>query len=174
MILALAGFMGCGKSSIGRELSRLLGCDFADLDDVIVQNTGSDIPEIFAVCGESGFRAMELGALETILTSDGRPANMVLSLGGGTLMTQECADLVRSLSTCIYLRASVDTLEGNLLLVGTENRPMLSGKKPLRERIEELMQMRSAIYESTAHYIIDTDGKDDRAIATEIIKTLGL
>ena len=63
MIISLTGFMGCGKSSVGRELSRLLCCPFMDLDDIIEERAGRRIPEIFASEGEAGFRRMEAEVL---------------------------------------------------------------------------------------------------------------
>ena len=72
MIISLTGFMGCGKSSVGKALSELLCCRFADLDDVIVEREGRSIPEIFAEDGEDEFRRMEKDALEGILVTDGR------------------------------------------------------------------------------------------------------
>ena len=97
---------------------------------------------------------------------------IVLGLGGGAVMTPECAEIVRSETKCIYLRASIDTLiehlEGQ-----TENRPLLQDKTSLRDRITELMGKRSATYEKTAHVIIDIDGKSIEAVASEIISILG-
>ena len=154
MIICLTGFMGCGKSSVGRRLSELLCCHFMDLDDVIVEREGRSIPDIFATDGEAAFRAIEAQTLKKI-DNDGS-STLVLALGGGTVMTPECAELVRENTVCIYLRASVDTLVEHLASEAA-GRPMLSGD--LRSRIEALMQQRSSTYEKTAHIIIDTDGK---------------
>lgn len=74
-------------------------------------------------------------------------------------MRKGCAEMVRERTLCIYLKASVDTLVKNLE-GETDGRPMLASERPLRERIAELMSLRSSTYESTAHIIIDTDGKD--------------
>ena len=209
--------MGCGKSSVGRRLSELLCCPFMDLDDVIVEREGRNIPDIFATDGEGEFRKMELEALMGILsTSEPRQCaplapshcvgpspyagvrkcqfrtnaltpienpsyhlgasschpersegsiNLILALGGGTVMTPECAELVRENTVCIYLRASVDTLMQHLESEAA-GRPLLSGD--LRRRIETLMQQRSSTYEKTAHITIDTDGKSVEALASEI------
>jgi shikimate kinase len=164
MIISLTGFMGCGKSSVGRELSRLLCCPFMDLDSVIEEREGRKIPEIFATEGEAAFRRMEVEALRKCIygqASDKR----VLALGGGTVMTEECAKIVHEKTVCIYLRASVETLMEHLA-GEVDNRPMLAGN--LRTRIEELMSIRSATYEKTAHIMIDTDGKTIEEIAREI------
>ena len=71
-LLSLIGFMGCGKSSVGRRLSQLLCCPFMDLDEVIVERAGKSIPEIFADDGEKAFRQMELEALRGIVGSHGQ------------------------------------------------------------------------------------------------------
>ena len=102
----------------------------------------------------------------------------VLSLGGGTVMTPECAELVHENTLCIHLSASVDTLMSHLE-DEAEGRPMLSPVKSgktdttpsdaLRSRISELMDKRSETYEKTAHVIIDTDGKSINEIAEEIV-----
>lgn len=95
-------------------------------------------------------------------------AEMILALGGGTVMTRECAEIVQNGTICIYLKASVETLVSHLE-GETANRPMLLGES-LRERISGLMDRRSATYESTAHIIIDTDGKTIDEIAETIIR----
>ena len=166
MIISLTGFMGCGKSSVGRRLSELLCCSFMDLDDVLVEREGKNIPEIFATEGETAFRHMELKALEHIINIDG----IVLALGGGTVMTEECADLVKEKTLCIYLKASVETLLERLDGKAA-GRPMLADAD-LRTRIETLMEKRSSTYEKTAHITIDTDGKSIEAVASDIISIL--
>ena len=177
--------MGCGKSSVGRKLSQLLCCPFMDLDPVIEERTGRSIPDIFANDGETAFRQMELDTLQNILREVGRqsappapshsraagPYPIVLSLGGGTVMTPECAELVREKTLCIYLRTSVDALVCRLASEA-EGRPLLDqashpgddgNNSPnesaalLHSRIESLMSRRASTYEATAHITIDTD-----------------
>ena len=191
MIISLTGFMGCGKSSVGRRLSELLCCPFIDLDSVIEAREGRSIPEIFASDGEAAFRTMELDSLKHVVCEQQPITHIVLSLGGGTVMTRECAEMVRQSTKCIYLRASVDTLiehlEGQ-----TVNRPILNStdcpsdrdsifhsdrakrveESALRKRIEELMFLRASIYETTAHIILDTDGQSIDSLAQEIISRL--
>ncbi len=187
MIISLTGFMGCGKSSVGRRLSELLCCRFVDLDEVIEGHECRTIPEIFAEKGEAGFRAIESRMLGMIMDeySCSTDVNLVLSLGGGTLMTPECAKLVNEHTYCIYLRATVDTLVKNLEGEAA-GRPMLQSALPvsgssgasetsfdseptivraLRTRITDLMGVRSSVYESVAHKIVDTDGKTLEEIA---------
>ena len=197
--------MGCGKSSVGRELSQLLCCRFMDLDEVIEDEAGKSIPEIFAEVGESGFREMEHRVLDRAVlmpmysggplpqhscgllplrggakmlptynrhtAPSGQESHctdnslVIISLGGGTVMTKECAEIVRERTLCVYLRASVKTLAEHLE-GEAEGRPMLAGN--VRERITELMAQRGATYESTAHIIIDIDGKSVEEVALSI------
>ena len=191
--------MGCGKSSVGRYLSELLCCPFTDLDEAICQKSGKSIPEIFTSEGEAGFRTLEAEVLQSILTPSGAESTekqsltsqamdpslcgqmastaspsslhlMIVALGGGTVMTPECAELVKEKTTCIYLKASIETLIRHLE-TEAPGRPMLQGDS-LRSRIEELMSIRSETYETTAHITIETDGKSIEAIAEEIFHIL--
>jgi shikimate kinase len=168
-----------------------------DLDDVIVESAGRSIPEIFASDGEVAFRKMELEALMGILSaSEPRQSchpersegsvSLILALGGGTVMTPKCAEIVKEKTFCIYLRASIETLMEHLE-DQTVNRPLLNGserpdchferaerdeKSAMRDRIITLMSQRAETYEKTAHIIIDTDGKSIEAVASEIINLL--
>ena len=198
MIISLIGFMGCGKSSVGRRLSQLLCCRFIDLDEAVEEVVGKRIPEIFASEGEAAFRRLETEVLTKILSAEherqyapcevGRvneipmTISAVLALGGGTVMTEECAELVRENTCCIYLRASVNTLLERLSS-NTSNRPLLTrdphaalqgaqrrGNPSLHSRIDELMSQRSSTYEKTANIIIDTDGKSIEQICSEIVR----
>ena len=185
--------MGCGKSSIGKRLSELLCCRFMDLDQVIEESEGRSIPEIFATDGEEEFRRLEKEALESVLSQDtdilsDKKPRMVLALGGGTVMTPECAESVREKTLSIYLLASVDTLverltgeaAGRPLLAGADserpgNPSVMSGEvetSVLRTRILELMSKRAATYERVAHLTVDTDGKSAGEIAGEISNQL--
>ena len=195
--------MGCGKSSVGRRLSELLCCPFMDLDDVIEQQTGRSIPDIFATDGEAAFRQMESECLEsvlkqslpsqamgptlcgqrgsTVLDPSLNTPNAILSLGGGTVTQSRCAEMVKEETVCVYLRASVETLVERLsdeaagrpmLSSGHQTAPHQSAESALRTRIETLMAQRSAIYESTAHHIINTDGLSIDSVAQSIIKTV--
>ena len=96
--------------------------------------------------------------------------HMVIALGGGTVMTPECAEIIHENTLCIYLRASVDTLVQNLS-DEADGRPMLKTESSLRQRIEELMSLRAATYEKTAHIIVDTDGRSIDSIADDIIRS---
>lgn len=179
--ISLIGFMGCGKSSVGKILAKLLpDCRLIDLDTYIEEKQGKNIPEIFNEYGEAAFRRMEREALEEIFSAPDRPRT-ILSLGGGTVTSGQCRQLVRQHTDCFYLRATTDTLLDNLE-GHSDGRPMLNPTQPveapstevssereaLRRRIESLMQTRSPQYLATAHNIIDIDNQTFAQIAAKI------
>lgn len=161
MLIALTGFMGSGKTTVGRIVADALGCPFIDLDDVIVKKAGRSIPEIFAAQGESGFRKLEKAALEkTVARYAGTTA--VLALGGGTVTVPGAVELLQEKTLCIYLQASLETilknLEGN-----REGRPLVG------EGLQERLAAREPLYQKAAHVVLDTDGRTAQEMADEII-----
>lgn len=169
--LSLIGFMGCGKSTVGRLLAESLpGYGLIDLDTFIETEQGKGIPEIFNEYGEAAFRRMEQKALEGIFKDSAR-GRSILSLGGGTVTTEICSRLVRENSICFYLRANTETLLANLE-GDYAGRPMLRSNGSLRDRIEILMATRSAQYIAAAHHIIDIDGQTFGQTAARIKEIL--
>lgn len=165
MVIALTGFMGSGKSSVGRELATLLSSPFIDLDDYIVGKAGMSIPEIFAASGEEGFRALETEALAEVIgtpSSATASGHLVLSLGGGTILRPENAALIASHCRCVFLRTSLETVRRRLS-GESAGRPMLR-----RADIGELFASRAAAYASAADVIIDTDSLAPADIAGRI------
>ena len=129
--ISLIGFMGCGKSSVGKILATLLPeCRMIDLDTYIEEKQGKNIPEIFNEYGEAAFRRMEREALEEIFSDKSRP-RAILSLGGGTVTSEQCRQLIRQHTDCFYLRATTDTLLDNLE-GHSDGRPMLNPIQPAR------------------------------------------
>lgn len=167
--IALTGFMGCGKSSVGSVLADLLpGFEWIDLDRFIEETQEKTIPELFREEGETAFREMEAEALDTIfMINHDLDRDCVLSLGGGTVTHPDSRSLLRQHARCIYLRASIETLVTNLRPEAA-SRPMLQGGSSLRARIETLLEQREPLYESIAELIIDIDGKSSEGIAREI------
>lgn len=163
MLITLTGMMGCGKSSVGRALALWLGVPFRDLDEVIRQRTGKTIPEIFAEGGEPAFRQLEQEALEAVLSEESIQG--VLALGGGTVTTPECAQLIRERTWCVYLRTRPETLLRRLSDL-TDGRPLLQTGDRMG-RISFLLEQRAPLYESVAHLVIDTD---DDSIENLVLK----
>ena len=167
MLITLTGFMGSGKTTVGKVLADFLGCPFFDLDALVVKKAGRSIPEIFADGGETAFRTLEAKVLRQAVEKYAE-STAILSLGGGTLGTPASARLVAEKTTCIYLRASVDTLAARLAPEAA-GRPLLRGAPDLRERIAALLAGREDVYASTAHVTVDTDGLSPEQIADEIV-----
>ena len=161
MMITLTGFMGSGKTTVGKVLADFLGCPFMDLDDLIVKKAGKSIPEIFAQDGESAFRQLEARLLRQTVEKY-TENTVVLALGGGAVTAPASAALLREKTVCIYLRASLETLlqrlEGE-----TAGRPLADASLAAR------LAAREPIYEETAHVIIDTDGLTPDEVADEII-----
>ena len=160
-MITLTGFMGSGKTTVGKVLADFLGCPFMDLDDLIVKKAGKSIPEIFAQDGEPAFRQLEAQLLRQTVEKY-TENTVVLALGGGAVTTPASASLLRDKTVCIYLRASLDTLLGRLA-GETAGRPLAD------DSLAERLAAREPIYEETAHVVIDTDGLTPDEVADEII-----
>lgn len=161
--IILIGFMGAGKSAVGRYISDNTEYKIIDTDYYIEKKENCKISEIFAEKGEEYFREAETKALEDILKF--RNNSYVISVGGGLPMREENRVLMHKLGTVIYLRATVDTLENRLK--GDTKRPLLQGGD-IREKITALMEKREAVYESAADAVIDTDNKEFEDVFKEI------
>ena len=161
MMITLTGFMGSGKTTVGKVLADFLGCPFMDLDDLIVKKAGKSIPEIFAQDGEPAFRQLEARLLRQTVEKY-TENTVVLALGGGAVTAPASAALLHEKSVCIYLRATLETLLSRLE-GETAGRPLADAS--LAARLTE----REPLYEQTAHVIIDTDGLSPDEVADEII-----
>ena len=161
MMITLTGFMGSGKTTVGKVLADFLGCPFFDLDELIVKKVGKSIPEIFAQDGEAAFRQLEARLLRQTVEKY-MENTVVLALGGGAVMDSASAALLHEKTVCIYLRASLDTLLQRLS-GETAGRPLADDTLAAR------LAAREPIYEETAHVVIDTDGLSPDEVADEII-----
>lgn len=163
--LFLTGPMGAGKSTIGRQLASQLGLSFHDSDHEIEDRTGVDIPLIFELEGEAGFRKREVAVIDELTQLPG----IVLATGGGAILDPLNREHLKSRGRVIYLHASV-----NQQLKRTRkdrNRPLLQTADP-RAKLEELMAVRDPLYRETAGLIIETDGMRVREVVKRIIQRL--
>jgi shikimate kinase len=161
MMITLTGFMGSGKTTVGKVLADFLGCPFMDLDELVVKKAGKSIPEIFAQDGEPAFRELEARLLRQTVEKYAE-STAVLALGGGAILAPASAALLRDKTVCIYLRATLDTLLSRLA-GETAGRPLADSALAAR------LASREPLYEETAHVIIDTDGLSPDEVADEII-----
>jgi shikimate kinase len=145
----LVGMMGCGKTTVGRQLARRLGRRFADTDHEIEARTGVRIPTIFEIEGEAGFRRRETQVIAELATA----ADLVLATGGGAILDPANRAVLAASGVVVYLNAPP-----NLLFERTRhdrNRPLLRVADPLA-KIGELFVIRDPLYREVAHVVVDT------------------
>lgn len=167
--IILLGYMGSGKSAVGKFLAQETGFSFIDLDEYIEQKEQKTIAEIFAQKGEIYFRKLETKYLDKILNNT---SNAILSLGGGTPCFGDNMNLIKGYSNwkSIYLKTSINELS-NRLFDERNKRPLIahnSTKEQLSEFIAKHLFERS-IYYNKALISIQTDGKSISKVASEII-----
>jgi shikimate kinase len=165
----LIGYMGSGKSVIGKKLAVLIGVDFRDLDDLIEKKMELPVEKIFSSKGELYFRKLEQELfLELLQTKN----NLIISTGGGTPCYFNNHELLNSQNVVsIYLKASIDTLF-NRLINDKQKRPLIASldDSEIKEYIAKHLFERNYYY-NQATYIVDVDGKNTLQILSEI-KTL--
>ncbi|MEN8107976.1 MAG: shikimate kinase AroK [Pseudomonadota bacterium] len=163
--LFLTGPMGAGKSTIGRQLARLLQLDFHDSDHEIEIRTGVDIPLIFEIEGETGFRKREAAVIDELTQM---PA-IVLATGGGAILDPDNRKHLTERGHVIYLHTSV---KQQLRRTSRDRtRPLLQTEDP-QQKLTDLMQVREPLYRETADLVVDTDGKRVREVVHEILDKL--
>jgi len=168
----LVGFSGTGKSAVGRRVARLLGWDFVDQDEYIVERAGKAVERIFADEGEEGFRRREREATEQLSTRD----KVVVSGGGGVMLQEECRSSMLDAGLVVTMDARPETIFARLTAaVGDEGaegmaRPMLAAEGDPMERIESLKRGRQWAY-ALAHWTIPTDGLSVEQAAHEVVRT---
>jgi len=160
--LILTGFMGSGKSSVGRVLANSLACPFVDLDAEIVATAGRPINDIFAHDGEQAFRSMESAGLERIL----RRGPVVIATGGGVVISDENRRRMRSVGVVVNLVVSLPQVLERLY--GATDRPLLAGNKKANS-VKLLMDGREHFY-ADADIRIDTNEKSVEDVAAEIMR----
>ena len=161
----LVGPMGAGKSTIGKYLARHLGLEFVDTDTEIEERTGADIPWIFDVEGEEGFRDREQQVVEEMTARD----NIVLATGGGVVLRPENRRVLGARGFVIYLYATVD--EQVRRTRRARRRPLLQKGDP-EEVLRGLMSIRDPLYREIADHIIETDGCSPRTVAQRLVREL--
>ena len=154
--IVLTGYMGAGKSTVGKSLAETLGMDFIDTDEYIVEKENMTIPEIFAEKGESGFRDIETEAVRYLRENC---YNTVISTGGGAVLRDENAMLLKETGKVFYLYATPEETFNRVK--GDTGRPLLDSEseEKLKEKIVKMLEVRYHAYMRTADHRIDTDGR---------------
>lgn len=159
--LFLTGPMGAGKSTIGRQLSKQLKLPFHDSDHEIEHRTGVDIPLIFELEGEAGFRKREAAIIDELTRLPG----IILATGGGAILDPVNRQHLAGRGTVVYLHTSVDQ---QLRRTGRDrHRPLLQTDNP-RRKLAELMAEREPLYREIADIVIETDGKRVQSVVKQI------
>jgi 3-dehydroquinate synthase/shikimate kinase/3-dehydroquinate synthase len=161
--VAIVGYMGSGKTTLGRLLARALDRELVDLDSAIVKRAGMSIPEIFARHGESGFRDLEHEALFAALKGGETPG--VVACGGGVVVRSENRVLLRDVTT-VFLREDTDVLFRRTRGPG---RPLRAAN---REEFESRYEERLPLYREVADVEVEVDGRPPSRVAEEVLACL--
>lgn len=167
--IALIGMRGSGKSVVGRILSDLLGVQHIDTDEVIVQQVGKTIAEIFASEGESNFRKYESDVLQKISADP----PVVVSAGGGAILDEKIVQHLRSIAVVVWLIAEADVLWQRISsdTKTSQTRPTLTNLTGLDE-MKQLLQDRYLQYKQACTFTIDTTNKTPEQVAQEILNKI--
>lgn len=170
MVIFLVGYMGCGKTTIGKKVSRLSGITFMDMDAAIEQQEGMSVSEIFSTKGEQAFRAMELEWLKKQSESED---DVIVATGGGVPCYGDNMQIMNGLGCSVYLKFEPEKLVSRLSLRGRAKRPLLRGlnDEELLKFISEKLIERDPYY-SKASLIIDCNNVGDEYICAKIISML--
>ena len=150
--IALIGMPGCGKSTVGRSLSQMIGRPFADLDELIENTVGKRIPDIFAESGEEVFRRLET----RVLGEESKKTGMVIATGGGIVTQPENLDLLRQNSLIIYLKRELTNLD-------VHGRPLSQNVG-----IQTLAEQRLPLYEAWSDCVIQVEAELERTVARTV------
>ncbi len=163
--LVLIGFMGCGKSTVGRELHERLGYPLVDMDQLIEEKAGKSITQIFEEDGEENFRDIETSVLNE-LNAPNEPRR-IISTGGGVIGSEKNRALLRELGYVVWLKAPADVILERTSK--NKNRPLLQTDDPMAQ-IKSLLEIRNPLYEEAAHLMLETAGLDCGEVTTGIIE----
>ena len=165
--IVLIGFMGCGKSTVGKKLANAFSYGFSDTDAMIEEAYGKTISKMFEEDGEEYFRNAETELLQKL---SNEAEGLVLATGGGMPMREENRELLRKIGTVIFLEAKIETILERLQ--NDTGRPLADGEDR-EKRLRPLYETRLPVYRAAADYIVDTEDKSFYAIIEEIETVVG-
>lgn len=160
--IILIGFMGAGKTSVGKKLAQKTGLPLLDTDKLIEQQEKTTVSRIFETRGEEAFRKAETDLLKSLLK---KKESVIISAGGGLPLKEENQTILKKLGLVVYLKIQPDTVLKRLK--GDTTRPLLQGGD-VKERVTTLLTRRAPIYQRAAHITIEADYKTLNQIAEEI------
>ena len=163
--IALIGFMGSGKTTIGKKLAKKMAIPFVDTDDLIVEREGKSIPEIFEQQGEAYFRNCEKEILQSIINT---PGKQIISCGGGMAINNVNRALLKEHCLVLWLYA---TPEATVKRINIESRPLLNVENPL-EKAQMLFAQRKPFYAQASDVIFNTEKFDADTISDKIINEI--
>lgn len=172
-LIFLSGFMGAGKSAVGRQLAEKLNRPFVDLDDRIVEMAGQPIPEIFEESGETGFRTVERRALMEVI----REFEGIVALGGGSLQNQHMLDHIKLHGLLIFIETPISVILNRIL--EDENRPLLldeegnsKDQERLKKELTALYQERLPLYEQAVIRILNDGDRKVKEVTEKLLKKI--
>ncbi len=165
--IILIGLMGCGKTTVGRELSKMLGMPFLDMDAIIEEQIGKPIPAIFRDEGEAHFRALETALLRYLETCAGGAGAAIISTGGGVVLRPENRDILLRLGFCVWLDVEVPALLSRT--ARSINRPLLANVNR-RVVLERLSRERTPLYAAAAHLRLDSTRLDVMQVTRRVCR----
>lgn len=168
MKIILIGFMGVGKTSVGKQLARKLNFNFIDTDYEIERLTNKSIPDIFEQYGENYFRKLENSILEKFVKNE----DIVMATGGGIITTKENYNILKNEENVIFLDGSVETII-NHVQNERNQRPLLKESENLSKKIEELLSTRYEKYIEVSDILIDINGKNIDEVISQILVYIG-
>lgn len=164
MRIILIGFMGVGKTSVGKRLAKVLNLNFIDMDNEIEKLEGKSISEIFEIYGEGYFRKLEHNILSKFLNIE----NLIISTGGGIITNNENYNLLKNEENVIFLDGSVETIISHLKNE-VNKRPLLKDNRNLKEKIDILLSTRYEKYKGVSDILIDVNNKNIDEVISQIL-----
>jgi shikimate kinase len=164
--IVLVGPMGCGKTTVGRQLASKLNQDFFDTDHEIINKTGVSIDHIFDIEGEEGFRRRESEVLESLCDMN----NIVIATGGGVVLLPQNRLVLKNAGVVVYLSSSVEQLLRRT--AKSKTRPLLENSSDRQKTITEIVNARDKYYREVATIVINTTGKIQNEVIDIIMNDL--
>ena len=172
--LVLIGMMGVGKSSVGRRVALRLGRQFLDTDQLVEEEAGRTVAEIFAAEGEPAFRVLESAAVRRALESE---PHAVIAFGGGAVLEPTNRGLARELALVVWLQAPARELarrvSASLRRSGGTARPLLAQGRSPEQVLDDIARQREDAYRAAAHVLVDTGGRSPGQAATAVLIATG-